>query len=95
MAMNTYENSSSESRDDDLRRTILNFVSEYSGNDPLEPWLRCIKWLKEMNPPGNVQVVLKEVLELTGNEFLADNRYKSDLRYLRVWIQYVSLPVHP
>lgn len=90
MAMNTYENSSSESRDDDLRRTILNFVSEYSGNDPLEPWLRCIKWLKEMNPPGNVQVVLKEVLELTGNEFLADNRYKSDLRYLRVWIQYAD-----
>jgi hypothetical protein len=50
---------------------------------------RCIKWLKEMNPPGSVQVVLQEVLELAAKTFVPDKRYKSDLRYLKVWIQYV------
>ncbi|KAG0598863.1 hypothetical protein M758_12G106700 [Ceratodon purpureus] len=90
MAMNTFENGSSESRDDELRRTILDFLRIYIGNDPLEPYLRCIKWLKEMTPPGSVQVVLQEVLEVAAKTFVTDKRYKSDLRYLKVWIQYAD-----
>ena len=42
-----------------------------------------------MTPPGSVQVVLQEVLELAAKNFVQDKRYKSDLRYLKVWIQYV------
>lgn len=41
-----------------------------------------------MTPPGSAQIVLQEAAAKT---FVTDKRYKSDLRYLKVLIQYVRL----
>jgi len=51
---------------------------------------RYIMWVKDAFPSGGTQSELLPLLEACTRTFQTDERYRSDLRYLRVWVQYVS-----
>lgn len=50
----------------------------------------CIKWVQESFPPGGDCSGLIVIYEQCVRTFWNDNRYKDDLRYLKVWLEYVS-----
>lgn len=50
---------------------------------------RYIKWMQEYNIAGG-KAELTKVLEACTRELLKHERYKRDIRFLRIWIQYVS-----
>jgi hypothetical protein len=55
--------------------------------------VRLIRWVKDAYPAGGYQSELLPVVEACTRTFQDDERYKSDIRYLRVWVLYVSLPL--
>ncbi|KAI5782279.1 Mad3/BUB1 homology region 1-domain-containing protein, partial [Pyronema domesticum] len=60
-------------------------------NDPLQVWLNYIKWTIETFPSGHsVESGLLNLLERATREFTTDTRYISDIRYLKLWIQYAQ-----
>lgn len=58
-------------------------------DDPLEVWLRYIKWTDETFPQGqSTESGIARLLERCTDQFKNDKQYKSDPRYLRVWLAY-------
>ena len=51
---------------------------------------RFIKQTQDTFKSGGQKAELLPLLERCTRELQSDNRYKKDIRYLRVWIQYVS-----
>jgi hypothetical protein len=70
---------------------VMFCTSEIFWGDGFSLANRYIKWVKDEFPSGGAQSELQPVLELCTRTFQNDERYKSDSRYLRVWVQYVSL----
>lgn len=54
-------------------------------------FLRCIKWVQEAFPPGGDCSGLVVIYEQCVRTFWHEERYKEDLRYLKVWLEYVCL----
>lgn len=52
---------------------------------------RCIKWVQEAFPSGGDTSGLILIYEQCVRSFWHSDRYKDDLRYLKVWLEYVSL----
>ncbi|KAJ7520682.1 hypothetical protein O6H91_19G017100 [Diphasiastrum complanatum] len=77
------------------RRKMLEDIDNYVGDDPLQPWLKCIEWVKEAYPSGGAQSGLLPLLELCARTFCSSDQYKSDLRYLNVWIEYANRCTDP
>jgi checkpoint serine/threonine-protein kinase len=50
----------------------------------------CIKWVQESFPAGGECSGLVVMYEQCVRAFWHDERYKDDLRYLKVWMEYVS-----
>lgn len=50
---------------------------------------RCIKWVQEAFPPGGECSGLLVIYEQCVRKFWHSERYKDDLRYLKVWLEYV------
>ncbi|KAJ6350400.1 hypothetical protein OIU78_006548 [Salix suchowensis] len=79
----------------DLFSSLISDIKSYNGNDPLLPWLRGIKKLKECLLPDALKQKLPRFLQKCTQSFESDRRYRNDLRYLRVWLQlmdYVNDP---
>jgi checkpoint serine/threonine-protein kinase len=58
-------------------------------DDPLEVWLRYIKWVDETFPQGqSTESGIAQLIERCTDQFKDDKQYKSDPRYLRVWLAY-------
>ncbi|CAA2995476.1 mitotic spindle checkpoint BUBR1 [Olea europaea subsp. europaea] len=74
----------------DHRRRLLEAIDEYKGEDPLQPWLECIKWVQEAFPPGGDCSGLVVIYEQCVRTFWHEERYKEDLRYLKVWLEYAE-----
>ncbi|KAE9456796.1 hypothetical protein C3L33_11300, partial [Rhododendron williamsianum] len=72
------------------RRRLIEAIDEYKGDDPLHPWLECIKWVQEAFPPGGDCSGLVVIYEQCVRTFWHEDRYKNDLRYLKVWLEYVG-----
>ncbi|KAL1561467.1 non-specific serine/threonine protein kinase [Salvia divinorum] len=72
------------------RRKMIEAIDEYTGEDPLQPWIECIKWVQEAFPPGGDCSGLIVIYEQCVRTFWHDNRYKDDLRYLKVWLEYAE-----
>ncbi len=72
------------------RRRFVDAIEGYQGPDPLETWLDYIKWTKDTFVSGGAKSELLPLLEKCTREFHKDDRYKDDIRYLRVWIQYAD-----
>jgi hypothetical protein len=63
-------------------------IAAYTGEDPLAGWLEYVRWL-EVKMPEDTRKKFK-VLEKCTRELKDDPRYRNDMRYIRLWIQYVS-----
>lgn len=67
----------------------LNTASEL--DDPFEVWVRYVNWTVETFPAGNSHDSgLLHLLERATREFLHEEQYKNDPRYLKLWIQYIQ-----
>ncbi|KAL3340652.1 hypothetical protein AABB24_029003 [Solanum stoloniferum] len=74
----------------DKRRALIEAIDQYKGEDPLRPWLQCIKWVQEAFPPGGDSSGLIVIYEQCVRTFWHDERYKDDFRYLKVWLEYAE-----
>ncbi|PIN09421.1 hypothetical protein CDL12_17998 [Handroanthus impetiginosus] len=72
------------------RRKMIEAIDEHAGDDPLQPWLECIKWVQEAFPAGGDYSGLVVIYEQCVRTFWHDERYKDDLRYLKVWLEYAE-----
>ncbi len=76
---------------EEARRKFLQAIDEYEGEDPLAAWLEYIKWTKDTFVSGGQKSELLPLLERCTREFHGKEEYRDDIRYLRVWIQYVRV----
>jgi len=75
-------------RQDEFEEELLT-ASEM--DDPLEVWLRYIKWTVETFPSGHsADSGLLPLVERATKEFIHDDQYKNDPRYLKLWVQYAQ-----
>ncbi|XP_021838857.1 mitotic spindle checkpoint protein BUBR1 [Spinacia oleracea] len=72
------------------RRKLIAEIDEYEGDDPLLPWLQCIKWVQEAFPSAGDSSGLLVIYEQCVRTFWHDDRYRHDLRYLSVWLEYAE-----
>ncbi|KAJ8772616.1 hypothetical protein K2173_027793 [Erythroxylum novogranatense] len=72
------------------RSKLIGAIDEYEGDDPLLPWLQCIKWVQEAFPPGGDCSGLIVIYEQCVRTFWNSHQYKDDLRYLKVWLEYAE-----
>ena len=72
------------------RRRLIEAIDEYKGDDPLQPWLVCIKWVQEAFLPSGDFSRLVLIYEQCVRTFWHSVRYKDDLRYLKVWLEYAD-----
>ncbi|XP_020114219.1 probable inactive serine/threonine-protein kinase bub1 [Ananas comosus] len=71
----------------ELFSSLVADIKTYSGSDPLRPWLRGIRRLKEALPSRSLKEKLPRFLQKCAQAFESDRRYRDDPRYLRVWIE--------
>ncbi|XP_047329731.1 uncharacterized protein LOC124933048 [Impatiens glandulifera] len=71
----------------DLFSSLVSDIKNYTGKDPLLPWLRGIGTIRSTLPPRLVNEKLPRFLQKCAQTFETDQRYVNDLRYLRVWLQ--------
>ncbi|KAK7387472.1 hypothetical protein VNO78_28304 [Psophocarpus tetragonolobus] len=71
---------------DELLSTLISDIHSYTGKDPLLPWLRAIRKIKDSLPPQTLKDKLPAFLQKCANSFELDRRYRNDMRYLRVWL---------
>ncbi|XP_078447008.1 mad3/BUB1 homology region 1 [Wolffia australiana] len=71
----------------DLFSSVVSEIKAYQGKDPLCPWLRGIRRLREFLPRHVLNDKLPRFLQRCAETFESDRRYRSDLRFLRVWFQ--------
>ncbi|CAL9072609.1 unnamed protein product [Musa textilis] len=69
---------------------MIEAIDEYQGEDHLQPWLECIKWVQESFPTGGECSGLVVMYEQCVRTFWHDERYREDLRYLKVWLEYAD-----
>ncbi|XP_020578001.1 mitotic spindle checkpoint protein BUBR1 [Phalaenopsis equestris] len=72
------------------RRRMIDAIDEYKGEDHLQPWIDCIKWVQESFPTGGDCSGLVVIYEQCVRTFWHDERYKDDKRYLKVWLEYAE-----
>lgn len=65
-----------------------NQIRAYVGDDPLHEWVQYIRWI-EIHMPEDTRKKFS-VLEKCTRVLKEESRYKNDIRYVRLWIQYVS-----
>ncbi|KAL0249058.1 hypothetical protein GEMRC1_004292 [Eukaryota sp. GEM-RC1] len=63
-------------------------ISSTSLDDPLEPWLRYINWVK--NTHSDRPDILTQLLERVTNQLQHLQMYSNDKRYIMLWIQYAD-----
>uniref|UniRef100_A0A2N9IWN2 BUB1 N-terminal domain-containing protein n=1 Tax=Fagus sylvatica TaxID=28930 RepID=A0A2N9IWN2_FAGSY len=79
----------------DLFSSLILEIKSYSGNDPLLPWLRGIRKMKDSLPSQLLNEKLPRFLQKCAQTFESDRRYRNDLRYLRVWLQLMDFVDDP
>ncbi|CAL5207831.1 unnamed protein product [Lathyrus oleraceus] len=72
------------------RRKLIEAIDDYEGEDPLFPWIQCMKWVQEAFPPGGDSSGLVVIYEQCLRAFWHSEQYKDDLRYLKVWLEYAD-----
>ncbi|KAN0032410.1 hypothetical protein ACTFIV_006304 [Dictyostelium citrinum] len=80
--------------DEELEKEKQKFetiINEYQGEDPIDNWLKYIKWVQQSYPGGNMKEQLIVLLERCTRLFLSTEKYKNDPRYLRIWITYADM----
>lgn len=64
-------------------------------DDPLQTYIDYIEWTIQMYPQGpKGDSDLLWILQDATEQFIHDARYKSDARYLKIWLEYVKHSEH-
>jgi len=63
-------------------------IKDYTGDDPLANWLEYCKWIDNHYPSDTRKIFT--ILERCTREFKDQKKYRNDIRYMRIWIRYVS-----
>ncbi|KAF8397233.1 hypothetical protein HHK36_016143 [Tetracentron sinense] len=79
----------------DLFSSLISEIKTYTGKDPLLPWLRGVRKMRESVPPQILKAKLPRFLQKCAHTFESDRRYRNDLRYIRVWIQLMDFVDDP
>ncbi|QPG75245.1 hypothetical protein FOA43_002595 [Brettanomyces nanus] len=64
-------------------------------DDPLEPYLDYLKWIRESFPSGNNNRELIKLLEKATHDFKDDDYYKNEVRYFKIWLEYIKFSDTP
>lgn len=65
-------------------------------DDPLDSYIQYIKWIRENYTTGNTnESLLVQVLERTTHDFKDDEYYKNEIRYFKIWLEYITYSDHP
>lgn len=94
-ALKAQQRSSFKNSFRDERRKLIQAIDEYSGDDPLKPWIECIKWVRESFPSGGDQSGLLSICEQCVRSFWNDKHYHDDIRYLKTWLEYADQCTDP
>ncbi|OVA02770.1 Mad3/BUB1 homology region 1 [Macleaya cordata] len=79
----------------DLFSSLISDIKNYTGEDPLHPWLRGVRKMRESLPPLLLKEKLPRFLQKCAQTFQSDRRYRNDSRYLRIWIQLLDFVDDP
>lgn len=79
-----------------FEETINQRVTIDSLDDPIEPYIEYIKWTHANYTTGNINDSgLIKILERTTHDFKDDDYYKNEIRYFRVWLEYINYSDRP
>ncbi len=70
-------------------------VRDYTGDDPLVPWLDYLTWTQQTFGAGGSRSQLLLLLDACTKTFQSEERYRNDIRYLKVWITYADTVADP
>lgn len=74
-----------------ISRSYEDAIKNYIGEDPLESWYEYIMWAEQSYPKSGHESPLSTLLTQCLNTFEKDPRYRQDRRFIRLWINYVSI----
>ncbi|CAJ1859276.1 unnamed protein product [Sphenostylis stenocarpa] len=80
---------------DELLSSLISDIHSYTDKDPLLPWLRAIRKIKDSLPPKTLMEKLPAFLQKCAHTFELDRRYRNDTRYLRVWLHLMDFVNDP
>lgn len=66
-------------------------IKNYEGEDPLENWYEYILWVEQSYPKSGHESHIGRLLQQCLAIFEKDVKYHQDRRYIRLWINYVSI----
>ncbi|XP_066588333.1 probable inactive serine/threonine-protein kinase bub1 [Prorops nasuta] len=70
-------------------------IKNYEGEDPLENWYEYIIWAEQSYPKNGHESHIGKLLQECLSTFEKDARYHQDRRFIRLWINYISMQKNP
>lgn len=72
------------------RKKFEHDIANYDGDDPLDLWFDYVSWVEQSYPKSGKGSALDELLRKCLSTFEKDDRYRQDMRFIRLFIKYVS-----
>ncbi|XP_054006125.1 uncharacterized protein LOC128891020 [Hylaeus anthracinus] len=70
-------------------------IKNYEGDDPLENWYEYIIWMEQSCPKSGHESHIAKLLQQCLAIFENEVKYHQDRRYIRLWINYISMQKNP
>ncbi|XP_063995335.1 uncharacterized protein LOC135172851 [Diachasmimorpha longicaudata] len=70
-------------------------IKNYEGDDPLEMWYEYILWVEQSYPKSGHESHIGKLLQQCLAAFEKETKYHQDRRYIRLWINYISMQKNP
>ncbi|XP_011300124.1 uncharacterized protein, partial [Fopius arisanus] len=70
-------------------------IKDYEGDDPLEMWYEYILWVEQSYPKSGHESHIGKLLQQCLAAFEKETKYHQDRRYIRLWINYISMQKNP
>ncbi|KZC12882.1 Mitotic checkpoint serine/threonine-protein kinase BUB1 [Dufourea novaeangliae] len=70
-------------------------IKNYEGDDPLENWYEYILWVEQSYPKSGHESHIGKLLQQCLAMFEKEVKYHQDRRYIRLWINYISMQKNP
>ncbi|GAB1864553.1 Mitotic checkpoint serine/threonine-protein kinase BUB1 [Camponotus japonicus] len=70
-------------------------IKNYEGDDPLENWYEYILWVEQSYPKSGHESHIGRLLQQCLSLFEKETKYHQDRRYIRLWINYISMQKNP
>lgn len=86
-ALRAHDSFQGKQRLEDEAKQMEERIRSYSGDDPLCAWVEYIHWIETSMPEDTRKRV--SILEKCTRALKDTPRYRNDMRYIRLWIQYV------